>query len=281
MIGSSGGSNLSGWPILPEHGSILRLDLHGIPLGVVKTGMILVGIGFATESSAGRRLSNDWLEMPAFWAIHFYMVMNEDDSEEEDLIPQLLGISMQEINDFYTQNISDQHSRLPWPYFSIRSPQGCVVEVEYAASEEFQTRFKIGDEQGLMTLGYWSGHQSLPAFRWPEIVALGNSFADEKMCAAVILLLLPAATVTPDQREVATAVLVQCLESMQLFANGDRSRFARIVIGHSVSEREWVNDPELGWIYENEYSQRSLKSLLSKLRKPEFLRIKALLLQGS
>lgn len=159
---SIGANNSRGWPILPEHDIVLRLELLARPPARIAVGTVLRGIGFSSPSPDGRRKSNDWLDDPTFWAIHYYLLAGDAEKDGSELSEVLFGISSKEVNDYFLERFTSQQRPQPWPYFSIPICDSRSIEVEYADATEYQTRYKVADATGVITVGYDSGHFSLP-----------------------------------------------------------------------------------------------------------------------
>lgn len=274
IVGSSGAAKPQGWPILPEHDTILNVELVGIPSALVNIGMTVRGIGFAQDPGGGR-LQNDWLESPHFWAVHYYLLIGDDEHDESELCDDLLGISGAEVNQFYVDHFLCCDKALPYPYVSLRIDGSCSIEVEYAQGAESQTRYKIRDENGAIVLGYNSGHFSLPALRWAEALQLAGAVVSARQKAQVILLLLPGIWVEQPDSVEATASLEASFAELGLFDSIGRNRLVKNIMQHlQMKDRLWSFDKHLGWICSGQYAQRNPKSLLSSLVEKDLLRIK-------
>jgi hypothetical protein len=70
VIGSFSATTPRDWPILPEHNTVLHLELLGCPPDTIGPGTVLRGLGFPSSSPSGRLLANEWLDAPIFWALH-------------------------------------------------------------------------------------------------------------------------------------------------------------------------------------------------------------------
>jgi hypothetical protein len=272
---SIGASSARGWPILPEHDIVLRLELLAQPPARIAVGTVLRGIGFSSPPSHGRRNSNHWLGDPIFWALHYYLIAGDEEKDGSELCGKLFGISSEKVNDYYVERFSSDRRPQPWPYFSIPIADNRAIEVEYAEATEYQTRYKISDASGVITVGYDSGHFSLPSFQWSEVLAMANACADPLRRHRLILLLFPGIYVDSADEAETARVLEDCFTQLRLFDGGHRSALARNAVLNRRIDTSWALDERLGWICKNEYSQRSPKSLLSQLTEGEFLRIKA------
>ncbi len=274
VVGSSGATRPQDWPILPEHDTILNLELVGVPAASVNIGMLVRGIGFA-QDPAGGRLQNEWLELPHFWAVHYYLLVGADDHDESELCDELLGISNDEFNGFYVEHFLEGDQARPSPYLSLKIDACRSIEVEYAEGAESQTRYKIRDESGPLTLGYNSGHFSLPAFRWAEVIGLAGELTSARQKAQLILLLLPGIWV--EQADVADAAnhLYASFKELDLFVSSERARLVKNILSHlQMDSVPWSNDEHLGWICAGQYAQRNPKNLLSTLVENDFHRIR-------
>jgi hypothetical protein len=195
--------------------------------------------------------------------------------DESELCPALFGISSDEINNYYLEHFTSQRQRQLWPYFSILLDDSRAVEVEYADSSEYQTRYKIADAAGPITLGYDSGHFSLPAFRWPEVLAIANVCRVPLRRYQLILLLFPGIYVGTADETDAVRQLTECFTQLGLFNAGARDKLATNAVKNRRVDCPWVYEEPFGWTCKGEYAQRNPSSLLSQLREGDFLRIKA------
>ena len=275
-IGGVSMERVTAWPVLPEHDAILHLELAGSPLPLrIPEGAVVAGIGFAAEPIEGRRLANELMESPPFWASHYYLLSHDADRDETELCEELFGISPDALNEFYTSILSTNGSIMPWPYFQLRLPNSTFIEVEYADAAEYQTRYKLGDAAGTMIAGYNSGHFSLPAFRWCEIKQIARAMGYERQWAQSLLLLLPGAHLREEERQDAMTEMGRALACLGLFQQNNFDRLLANVTENLIVNIDWYKDDCLGWINEGGYSQRNPSSLLSTLSDGDFFRIEA------
>jgi hypothetical protein len=274
QIGFTGATTPRNWPILPEHDTVLHFELPGCADCSIFQGAILRGIGFAAPATGGRLLANSWLDTPVFWALHYYLLSRGEDRDETELAEELFGIPSQVINDYYMERFVSDKQIMPWPYFTVPIDGGRFIEVEYAASAECQTRFKLGDEQGAITVGYESGHFSLPSLRWTELMQIANACSGTKHRCQSVLLLFPGIYLNEAEGVDASRELEACFVKLQLFDHSNRSQLARNVVANRTGNRSWRQDPQFGWLCDGIYAQRNPKSQLSNLRAEEFTRIK-------
>ena len=151
------------------------------------------------------------------------------------------------------------------------------IEVEYADAAESQVRFKLGDAQGGITVGYDSAHFSLPALRWAEVLRIAKDCPDAKSRCQSLLLLFPGTYLNEGEEAAAIRELEFCLTQLQLFERHDRPQLAENVVANRRMNCSWQHDPRLGWLCDSLSAQRNPKSLLSNLREEEFIRIKRFL----
>jgi hypothetical protein len=251
------------------------LELLAQPPRRIALGTVLRGIGLSSPPPHGRRQSNDWLDAPIFWALHYYLLAGDGEKDESELCPALFGISSDEINEFYLEHFTSQRRPQPWPYFSVPVADSRAIEVEYADATEYQTRYKISDAAGVITLGYDSGHFSLPSFRWSEVLAIANACQDSLRRHQLILLLLPGIYIGISDEADATRELENCFAQLGLFNVKGRSILAMNAVQNRRCESPWAYDERLGWISKSQYAQRNPSSLLSALTEGDFFRIKA------
>lgn len=262
------------WPILPEHDTVLHFELPGCADCSIFQGAILRGIGFADPATGGRLLANSWLDIPVFWALHYYLLSRSEDRDETELAEELFGIPSKIINDYYLDRfMSGKHTK-PWPYFTVPIDASRFIEVEYAEGAEYQTRFKLGDEQGSITVGYNSGHFSLPSLRWIELMQIANTCLETKHRCQSVLLLFPGIYLSEAECVDASRELEACFAKLRLFEQSNRLQLVTNVVANCSISCSWRQDPQLGSVCDGIYAQRNPKSLLSNLRAEEFARIK-------
>ena len=276
VMGSTGGTQLTDWPVLPEHNTVLQIELFGCLPELVNTGAVLRGTGFSSTSPTGRRLANEWLESPLFWAVHYYLLLHDEDHDDDELATNLFGIPSEEIDKFYIDRFTSDHQPQPWPYFTVPIDNTRFVEVEYAQGAEPQVRFKLGDNSGPILTGYNSGHFSLPALRWAEVQQLSNACQNARRRCECLLLLIPGIYINSQEARSVTQELESCFAQFQFFKPECRQQLARnIVTNLSDDICEWKFDERLGWLCNGQYAQRNPNSLLSQLREEDYQRIKS------
>lgn len=274
QIGFVGATKPRNWPILPEHDTVLHFELPGRADCSIFQGAILRGIGFGGPATDGRLLANSWLEIPVFWALHYYLLSRSEDHDESELSEELFGIPSKTINDYYLDRFVSREQTKPWPYFTVQIDATRFVEVEYAEGAECQTRFKLGDEQGSITVGYDSGHFSLPSLRWTELMQIANACSETKHRCLSVLLLFPGIYLNEAEDVDASRELETCFAKLRLFEHSNRSQLVRNVVANRSISCSWRQDPQFGSLCDGIYAQRNPKSLLSNLRAEEFARIK-------
>lgn len=268
-IGSMGGDSPKGWPMLPEHESVLHLDLQERPPVSIRVGAILRGIGIADDSPKGRVCRSDFLTLPIFWAVHYWLLIGDGEEDEGELCRQLLRFYPGEMDEFYVKHFITNSGAKPWPYFRKDVSNGCFIEVEYAEAEEYQVRYKLGDASRMATLGYDSGHFSLPSLRWSELRRVANCLQGKER-ATVMLLMFPGIYVSGPELLEAQAALLCAFADLGLFQQGDPRKLVRNIVGNRTSDSRWSQHPELGWVCDGMYAQRNPESKLSKLTPADF-----------
>lgn len=268
-IGSMGGDSPKGWPMLPEHGSTLHLDLLDSPPVPILAGTLLRGVGIADNSSAGRVCRNDLLALPIFWAVHYWLLTGDGEEDEGMLCKELLRLDPGEMNEFYVRHFASDSGPKPWPYFRVPVTADCFIEVEYAEAEEYQVRYKLGDASRIVTLGYDSGHFSLPSLRWSELLRVANCLQGKERATAMLLMFPGIYVNGPEVLEAQAAVLC-AFADLGLFQQGDPRKLVRNIVENRTSDSRWSQDPELGWVCEGMYAQRNPESKLCKLTPVDF-----------
>lgn len=256
-----------GWPVLPEHfETVVILYVPRLPDGF--SPVSITGLG-AIEIGAERVDVTHLLALPEFWAMQMSLHFMSEDIEDPAL--EFLGIGPDRANEWYESSISNLQSSGQWPYVRIPLPDARYIELEMAASIQYQDRVWIGHLSGSnrVLLGYHSGHFSLPALRHAEVAWL----ADQTPSSASPLLWLSAAYLETGTFPVALAR--ELVSHIPGAAKSKISLMADTILEHiTVSGLRWSPDPKLGWVNNWDYSQRNPTSPLSILSLPDFAYIR-------
>jgi hypothetical protein len=252
-----------GWPILPEHlETVVILNVPRLPDGFTPASVEGLGV---VESAPERVDVTHYLDAIEFWAMQLAFRFTSEQIEDPGL--EFLGISAERVDDWYESSISALQSLGRWPYIRLSLPESRYIELEMAASIEFQDRFWIGHLSGSerVLLGYHSGHFSLPAFRLEEVHWLAAHFE----ASPAPLLWLSATYLDGGVLPVAFAEnLVSRIPGAS--RAGIRPLAEALLQNITVSDLVWSRHPTLGWVNNWSYSQRNPESPLSILSQSNF-----------
>jgi hypothetical protein len=272
VITTMGATSPKGWPMLPEHQSILSLGLQThVKSSDIAVGEAARGLGFCMPSDENYRVSNGLLGDPCFWSAHYYnLLINRDLDEEADkLIPLFFEHNDEQTNDLYLRHLTCTNLTGPFPLFSKLLPDQSSVEVSYVEGAEFQIRFcvRLSQDRPIL-MGFRSGHFSLPSFRWAEITQICRShklMAGSHSAAECLLLLLPSIYIgREDPVEEIRLELKQAWQELGIVRPSGIDRLTNNIISNlSVGTSLWSLHPEFGWINGCPYSQRNPESMLS------------------
>jgi hypothetical protein len=270
VVTTMNATSLKGWPILPEHGSILTLGLNArIKPSDIGIGELAKGRGFSTPAGEMFRDANELLQDPRFWSTHYseQLVDQETRQEPDELIPHFFGHAATQTDEFFQRYLIKQKA---FPRFTKRLPNQSSVEVSYMEGAEFQVRYGIcsSAEQPIL-LGYQSGHFSLPAFRWEEIKQIYQShlaIAGSRSAAECLLLLFPSIYVcAEDSHDEIHHVVANAWQELGIISTDVDGLTRNIVTSLTVGSHRWTQHPIYGWISNNSNCQRNPDSKLSAL----------------
>lgn len=266
--------NPEDWPVLPAHKTILTVNVRALPASTqLDESKPVIGRGTLFENSNRVDIS-DALGDPRFWACNFGYDLESD--EVEDPCSTFWGISRNSINDYYVEEFSDRQKAGVWPYLHLDVSGGRYIEIEWAASIEYQRRIWIGgfETERRTILGYDSGHFSWPALRPEELVQiLERTRQGEPDHPGAILLLKACYLEEIDQLPL--ELVTQLVAGLPGIKAEHASTVASIAIHNClVPGVQWVMSPDLGWVNSWRYSQRNPQSPLSVLTPLDFQVIK-------
>jgi hypothetical protein len=260
--------NPEGWPVTADHDTQLRLYIPTPPFAI-DTKSPVDGLGSVALRKDGVDLSRA-LSDPLFWGN--FSVLHMDSESMERPYEEFLGLSQDEVNDYYTQVLLPHIDSPTWPIFPLQVDSDRYVELEYAGGAEYQDRVWIGSRTlgQRALLGYNSGHFSLPGLRPSELIWLLDRMEKITAYPASGLLLVPMCYLPqPDAR------LTEKIANLCARIPGANSRLAGIVAANMVEhqvvpEAKWERRPHFGWCSDWQYSQRNPESSMSILAEAEF-----------
>ncbi len=221
-----------------------------------------------------RRLRNDALTDPRFWAMHYYMLLGSEDADSSELVEPFFGVSEKSVNDYFLSEFNDGGDS-GFGYLEAHVHDGYAVQVEYAGPPDCETRFYANHAKwpNPVCLGYDSGHFALPAFRFSEanairLAAIGINGARS------FLLMFPAVWIQmeEDLSKIRSALIAAWEQLAVVKPERLEELVARIVERQRVTVR-WWEDAQLGWITDGIYSFRNPKTLMCKFVEERFTRV--------
>lgn len=258
------------WPVLPSHDTVLNLFINA-PTSVfrVDESQPLIGRGTIFENANKVDISQV-LSDPIFWAMQLNERLISEDVEEPS--EAYFGVSTDEINRYYYEHLNSRFNAGVWPYIRLPLNETKFVELEFAASIEYQERFWIGNLQvpHRVLLGYHSGHFSLPAFRFEEILW----FYDVLECLPTIrvaTVLLMSACYVEDPSDRLLQLAMELFSQLPGVKSGIvRSMATAFLENLTVTDVRWEHNSDFGWLNNWRYSQRNPKSTMSVLNRDDF-----------
>jgi hypothetical protein len=224
---------------------------------------------------APRKLRNDALADPRFWALHYYLLIGVDGNEAEVVEP-CFGVSDKAVNDYHTSEFDPSRSAAEWawlskpwtsrlfatkpaaptypaPFLDVPVADGYSVQVEY--SLDIETVFSINHPTwpSPVVLGQQSGCDALPAFRWAELLAIWKRTQN----AAAFLLPLPAVSLREDEVEAAAKVQREAWTQLGLVNQARLGEMVEAITAHLTGNVTWTQERKLGWICNSRSSLRN------------------------
>jgi hypothetical protein len=273
VTGMSATGNMTSWPLEPHHEAVLHLTIYNSEkVHSFKIGSTAKGIGTPSVPEHMREKANGLLAEQLFWTVHYHEHIHDEEHDPGDLMPLFFGRTSEESSQYFMQHVYGESHSFRWPYFTKRLPNQNMVEIGYSENAEFQTRYSIAtdDPAGPTLMGYESGHFSLPAFRWEEVVLIADShrsIADAKSAAQCLLLMFPSCWLTGrDDREAVKAALSVAWQELGFMRAEHLPRMVEnIVTNQTIPDVNWTHSEELGWHNNSRYSQRNPDSLLGEM----------------
>ena len=266
-------------PVLPEHEQTrIYLNVYvwdEIDISQMSDRLSGLGTVFLNEN---RLDISSHVTNPIFWGYHFNEFMLDEDGEY--LYQDLLGVTTEEVNNYYLNTFRHNFQQNTWLFVNIKLDRFRSIEIEYACGIENQTRYWIRYKDDLVLLGYQSPHFSLPGIRLEEIKKIANKLGKAKT-SHLSLLLLPCCYLTHND-------LLNDLQDLFSAIQKKNSFLGRFLKGNKknnsivehfteylrIPDLAWQEDVELGWINNWQYSQRNPNSLMRIISDEEYLIIK-------
>jgi hypothetical protein len=255
------------WPLAAKSNATLNLRISDNGYSI-DTALPVQGLGCILINK-NRKDASTLLTAPWFWASHFTTHVSLDDGDGSDsTIASIFSTSDDEVTKSYRQHIHEEHHHGVWPYVSIPLTNGGKIELEFSAGVQYQERFWACAADGSRALlGYHSGHFSLPAFRFEELVWIAERVASEAIPAHTLLLV--TACYVPQASPDFVQWIERHLRSLPFVNPSYIPKLAKAMI-QMVNGIEWAPDENFGWINNWIYSQRNPKSRLSILNEKDF-----------
>lgn len=259
------------WPVLPSHDTtILTLSIDAPSSAFrVDESQPVIGRGTVFENPNRVDISNV-LSEPVFWAMQLSLSLGSDDVEEPN--EAYFGVSTESVNDYYREAVDSKLGAGVWPYIRVPLDDSRFVELEFAASIEYQDRFWIGQARipHRVLLGYHSGHFSLPAFRLEEILWFHDLLGKTTAYRSATLLLMSACYVQ-EPSDPAMQLATELFSHLPGVKSGIAQSMAKTFLDNlTVPDLRWQHDSDLGWTNNWRYSQRNPQSTMSVLSRDDF-----------
>jgi len=258
------------WPVLPSHDTVLTLSID-TPCSDfrVDESQPIIGRGSVFENPNKVDIS-DVLSDPVFWATQLSLTLGSDDVEEPN--EAYFGISTDQVNRYYRDVIDSRLGAGVWPYIRLPVDDSKFVEIEFAASVEYQDRFWIGQSRipHRALLGYHSGHFSLPAFRFEEILWFHELLGRSCQYRTSVLLLMSACYVQ-NPSGLPLELALDLFSYLPGVKPGASQLMAKTFLDNlTITNVNWQHDSDFGWINNWRYSQRNPRSTMSVLSRDDF-----------
>jgi hypothetical protein len=266
---SHGMINPQDWPVTADHDTqlILYIPRPASPF-VIDTQSLIEGLGSVTLRQNSIDLSKE-LSNPLFWGNFSTLHMA---SEIERPYETFLGLSNEDVNNYYLNVLAPLIDSPTWPIFPLSIDSDRYVEVEWAGGAEYQNRVWIGskasDQRAL--LGYNSGHFSTPGLRPSELFWLLERLEQTSAHPASGLLLVPMCYFPALNEALIDALANLCTRIPNARVELARDMASAILENLIVPAAEWELKPGFGWCCSSRYSQRNPQSRLSVLSESEF-----------
>jgi hypothetical protein len=204
------------------------------------------------------------IKQPAFWAAHMWNVSRGPLADgDPDITDAAFGLSTDAIEAFYLRELSNE---LEWPYFHIPLRSGCAIEIEYANEpEDHQVVYRVYQKEWASSIcvGKGGGHWQLPAFRWAELLEIGQAAVEggerkSWVSASAMLLLLPSVWLTRDDNvDAIRRQLIEAWEKLNLVPHSQADFLAEQLITSSQNDVQWRCQERLGWVNDADNSTRN------------------------
>ena len=258
------------WPVLPSHNTTLTLSIAAPTYAFrVDESQGVIGLGTILQNSNRVDISHV-LSDCVFWAMQLGNRLGSEDVKEPS--EAFFGISTDQVNNYYHELIGSKFNSGIWPYIRLPLDEARFVEIEFAASIEYQDRFLIGDSraQRRVLLGYNSGHFSLPAFRLEEMRWLYDVLDHSPAPRAAAALLMPACYLQDPSGHAGEFVTAMFSQLPGLKPTAAESMAKAFVKNQTTPKLRWERHQQLGWINNSIYSQRNPSSTMSVLKPEHF-----------
>ena len=253
-----------GWPVVPGDGSTLILSIAK-PSSEFELDRSRLVIGHGAVTSNSNRVDiSATLDDPAFWAIWLPLHLNCEELPEPSLAWRVTG---SEADKAYIERFQSQWDSGAWPFIRFGLQDDLYVEIEYAASIEYQSRVWIGTGEGpRVLLGYDSGHFSFPTMRIQELLDL----AERMDCHPAASLLLLDGAYLVEGEPFPLDVVARWLRQSPGFQDTCLDVVLRGFAENVVPGLRWESTENRGWINNSQYSQRNPTSPMSILCDEDF-----------
>jgi hypothetical protein len=226
-------------------------------------------------------LSMELLVQPAFWAAHMWNVTKGPiSSGDADVADSAFGLTADAIEDFYMRQLGNESQS---PYFQIALRSGYTVEIEYANEpEDHQVLYRVCQKEweSSIRVGTGGGHWRLPAFRWVELLQIGQAASEGQQnqplsSARAILLLFPSIWISDDDNLDALRQELQgAWKTLNLVPQSQIAALVEQLIASSQSDVRWQCHESIGWVNDGDNSTRNPAST-ERLKAEEFSHVRS------
>jgi hypothetical protein len=260
---SHGVAGLGTWPVLPSQSTVIKLELECSAQYDESDLMGTINGNGVVDFCPNRICINGELENRLFSGFHFHETLVDDDGGY--LHERCFGMDTTSINDYYLGTIARLQDMGVWPFVTCELKSlGIVLEIEYAAGIEPQTRYWVTIDGVRSLLGYESGHFSLPGIMGCELRFLVDS-ASTSLERRLLCMFLPCCHAPgPD----AIDQYLPLFDDLLVPGMDPRKALQKCLQARLVDPGiQWKLDKGLGLITNGKFSQRNPESMLCVLEK--------------
>lgn len=213
-----------------------------------------------------------YFNRPEFWATHYDLVIGTEDRDAESFLEPFFGVDPDAVFEFSENELVKPDGTFELLPVEVSDEASVAVEFVDCGDDGNELRYYITlsawDDWELV--GYDSPHFALPAFRWPELCAMGQR------SATAFLLVLPSVWLEPDDQNEATIERIENEWRLLGIVEASATRQLAQQIVDNLSDRDvhWFEDARHGWINDGRYSFRNPETRMTEYSETRFQRIR-------